>query len=84
MPAPSPSTPATRTSRYFEFVSGSSSKFWEISLDGSAFTVRFGRIGTAGQAQSKTFGDAAKASREMEKLIAEKLKKGYREGSSTS
>jgi predicted DNA-binding WGR domain protein len=57
--------------------SGSSRKFWEISLSGNSFTVRFGRIGTAGQSQTKTFADEARAKREAENLVAEKLKKGY-------
>jgi predicted DNA-binding WGR domain protein len=51
-------------------------------LNGLASTVRFGRIGTPGQSQSKSFADAAKARNEVEKLIAEKLKKGYTEISS--
>ena len=63
--------------RYFEFIGGSSRKFWEISVAGKSFTVRFGRIGTAGQSQTKTFADEAKAQREAEHLIAEKLRKGY-------
>ena len=63
--------------RRFEFVGGSSQKFWEISLAGNSFTVRFGRIGTAGQSQTKSFADEEKAKREAEKLIAEKVKKGY-------
>jgi len=67
--------------RHFEFVGGGSSKFWEMSISGNSFTVRFGRIGTAGQTQTKTFADDAKANHEAEKLIAEKLKKGYIEKS---
>ena len=63
--------------RRFDFIGGSSQKFWEISVAGNSFTVRFGRIGTVGQNQTKTFADETKASREAEKLIAEKLKKGY-------
>jgi len=39
--------------------------------------VRFGRIGTPGQSQTKNFSDAEHARRESDKLIAEKLKKGY-------
>jgi predicted DNA-binding WGR domain protein len=66
--------------RRFEFIGGASRKFWEISLSGDSFTVRFGRIGTAGQSQTKTFADEAKAKREAESLIAEKLRKGYVEG----
>jgi predicted DNA-binding WGR domain protein len=64
-----------------EFVGGSSRKFWEISISGASFIVRFGRIGTAGQSQTKTFGEEAKAKREADSLIAEKLRKGYVETS---
>jgi len=63
--------------RYFEFIGGASKKFWELSLDGEVFTVRFGRIGTLGQSQTKKFPDEAKARSEADNLIAEKLKKGY-------
>jgi predicted DNA-binding WGR domain protein len=69
------STPGS--SRHFEFSGGTSRKFWEISLSGNSFTVRFGRIGTAGQSQTKTFADEAKTKREADHLITEKLKKGY-------
>lgn len=65
------------TVRHFEFVGGASRKFWEISVSHNAFTVRFGRIGTSGQSQTKAFSDEAKAMREAEKLIQEKVKKGY-------
>ena len=63
--------------RRFEFVGGGSQKFWEISVDGKSFTVRYGRIGTRGQEQSKSYTDEAKARREADKLIQEKLRKGY-------
>ena len=63
--------------RYFEFVGGGSSKFWEVSLTGKAFTVRFGKMGTDGQTQLKQFPTAEKAAAECEKLVAEKTKKGY-------
>jgi predicted DNA-binding WGR domain protein len=56
-----------------------SRKFWDILIDGKVFTVRFGRIGTLGQSQTKSFADEAQAQREGEALIAEKLKKGYTE-----
>jgi predicted DNA-binding WGR domain protein len=73
------SNPAGTSVRHFEFVGGASQKFWEISVSGNSFTVRFGRIGTAGQSQTKTFADEAKTKREAENLIAEKVKKGYSE-----
>jgi len=65
--------------RHFEFIGGGSSKFWEIAVTGNSFTVRFGRIGTAGQSQTKTFADEARAAREAENLVSEKVKKGYLE-----
>ncbi len=63
--------------RRFELVEGTSSKFWEVNLAGASFTVTFGRIGTAGQSKVKKCKDAAAAKAEVEKLIAEKTKKGY-------
>ena len=67
-------TPATRR---FEFVEGTSNKYWEVSISGTGVTVRFGRIGTNGQTSVKEFADAAKASQHADKLIAEKTGKGY-------
>lgn len=63
--------------RHFEYTEGNSAKFWEISRQDSEVTVRFGRIGTQGQTQTKTFGDGDSATRHVEKLITEKTKKGY-------
>jgi len=65
--------------RRFEFVGGNSRKFWEIAVGVNQLTINFGRIGSRGQQQIKPFAEEAKARREGEKLIAEKLKKGYRE-----
>jgi predicted DNA-binding WGR domain protein len=61
----------------YEFVEGTSSKFWEITLNGSAFTVRYGRIGTDGQVQEKSWPTDAKAKAEHDKLVKEKTGKGY-------
>jgi len=65
--------------RHFEFSGGNSAKFWEIGVSGDTVTVRFGRIGTEGQTQVKSFPDAAAATRHAEKLIAAKIGKGYAE-----
>jgi len=65
--------------RYFEFVEGSSSKFWEIQLDGSSFTTRYGKIGTDGQQSLKEYASDALAKKEYDKLVNEKTKKGYTE-----
>ncbi len=65
--------------RYFEFVEGTSRKFWEITIADTSFTVRFGRLGTDGQSQTKKFESSDQAKREANKLIGEKVKKGYAE-----
>jgi predicted DNA-binding WGR domain protein len=72
------SIPTTRARR-FEFVGGTSSKFWEIAVQGAEVTVRFGRIGTQGQTQEKSFPSADDANKHADKLIAEKTRKGYSE-----
>lgn len=65
--------------RRFEFAGGTSQKFWEITVAASDVTVCFGRLGTSGQMQTKSFADSAAADKHAEKLIAEKLAKGYHE-----
>ncbi|MCE9545000.1 MAG: WGR domain-containing protein [Planctomycetia bacterium] len=69
----------TASPRRFEYSDDHSHKFWEIHLADCEHTVRFGRIGTAGQTLSKTFENALAARRDVEQLIREKLAKGYRE-----
>ncbi|HPW29062.1 MAG TPA: WGR domain-containing protein, partial [Rhodoferax sp.] len=61
----------------FEFVDEKSSKFWEIRVRDSGVDVRYGKIGTAGQTQTKAFEDATAAQNHVRKLIGEKLKGGY-------
>ena len=62
----------------YELIEGTSRKFWEITLRGKAFDVRFGRIGGDGQAQTKSFASPAEARAAHDKLVAEKTRKGYR------
>lgn len=83
VPVPLPAK-AELSSRRFEFSDGSSNKFWSIDLSGSEFTVIYGRIGTDGRAQTKTFDSDDIATREAEKLINSKVKKGYVEVGSVS
>jgi len=52
--------------RYFEFVEGNSSKFWEVSQSGNNMTTRWGRIGSAGQSKTKTFADDQVAANTIE------------------
>lgn len=77
---PEPTAPAAAgPERYFEFIGGTSRKFWAISVSGAELTTRWGRLGTAGQSKTKTFADADAAARQREKLVAEKLGEGYEE-----
>jgi DNA ligase len=68
--------------RYFEFVEGNSSKFWEVSQSGNTMTTRWGRIGSAGQSKTKTFADEQAAVDAMALLIEEKTDEGYVEKTS--
>jgi len=61
----------------FEFNDDKSSKFWEIEIGTNEFTVCYGKIGTNGTTQVKTFGSAEETEKAANKLIAEKTKKGY-------
>jgi predicted DNA-binding WGR domain protein len=69
---------------YLEFVGedvsrgvAESSKFWQVTQDGMKLTIVFGKIGTNGQTTEKSFSSPEEATKEMEKLIKSKLKKGY-------
>jgi len=46
---------------------------------GAEVTVRYGRTGSSGQTNTKTFPDEASAVKHANKLLAEKTEKGYRE-----
>lgn len=63
--------------RRFEFVNGSSAKSWEVTVADRVVIVRFGRLGTDGQSRIKSFPDAESAQKHVDKLIGEKLGKGY-------
>jgi predicted DNA-binding WGR domain protein len=65
--------------RRFEFVGGGSNKFWEITHNGKAVMVRFGRNGAKGQELTKTFAEEAAARKHADKLIRAKTAKGYSE-----
>ncbi|WP_407538796.1 DUF1963 domain-containing protein [Deinococcus radiomollis] len=64
---------------YLEFSEGNEHKFYEISTDGPRLILRYGRIGTAGQSQTKIFEDTAAAEAEAQKKLTEKRRKGYLE-----
>ena len=68
----------------YEFIGGSSKKFWEIfPVDEFAkgeyvVRVKYGRIGTAGQENVKIFSYESGAERYYDEKIREKVKKGYK------
>ncbi|MBM9500835.1 WGR domain-containing protein [Leptospira sp. 201903071] len=55
-----------------------SDKFCNIESSGLSIAVTFGKTDTAGQTQTKTFDSENKCIKEAEKLINEKIKKGYK------
>nr|WP_042178011.1 DUF4132 domain-containing protein [Kibdelosporangium sp. MJ126-NF4]CTQ98598.1 Molybdate metabolism regulator [Kibdelosporangium sp. MJ126-NF4] len=61
----------------WELVAGGAKKFWEARQDEVTVTVRFGRLGTAGQTHAKQLPSAEEAQAYLAKLVAEKEKKGY-------
>jgi uncharacterized protein (TIGR02996 family) len=65
--------------RTFQFSDAKSHKFWQIDVQGKSFIVTYGKVGTAGQSQTKTFPTPQKAQEEADKLIKEKTSKGYAE-----
>ncbi|PTY08061.1 DNA helicase [Opitutaceae bacterium EW11] len=65
--------------RYLEYRDADTQKFWEITVSGESFTVRFGRVGTAGQTQQKQFPSAEKATNAALQLVQAKLNKGFLE-----
>lgn len=57
---------------------GTSNKFWSAEDKGpGTLEVRWGRIGLAGQSQTKTFSNEYSKSRWLEGKIAEKMAEGY-------
>lgn len=68
---------AEHHTRYFEFQDEKSAKFWEVSQAGNVVRVRYGKLGTNGQSQEKSFLDEAKAINHVNKIIKEKIGKGY-------
>ncbi|MFF4712818.1 WGR domain-containing protein [Streptomyces eurythermus] len=56
---------------------GGAHKFYEVTVDGRVVTVRYGRIGAAGQTQTTTFPTEEKARAAAERKAGEKIRKGY-------
>ncbi len=54
-----------------------SHKFWAVEQQDNELHLSWGKVGTNGQSQIKTFADSVAASKAELKLINEKTKKGY-------
>ncbi|WP_327356898.1 WGR domain-containing protein [Streptomyces sp. NBC_01304] len=69
----------SRTRTYLELSQdgGGAHKFYEVIVDGTIVSVRYGRIGATGQLQTSTFPTAQKAQAAAAKKIGEKVRKGY-------
>ncbi|VUT01384.1 DUF4132 domain-containing protein [Klebsiella spallanzanii] len=61
-----------------------SHKFWAVEQQNNELHLSWGKVGTNGQSQIKTFADAAAASKAEQKLINEKNRKGYVEDTATA
>ncbi|MEV6649631.1 WGR domain-containing protein [Streptomyces sp. NPDC051219] len=69
----------SRTKTYLELSQdgGGAHKFYEVTVEGTAVSVRYGRIGADGQLQTSTFPTAQKAQAAAARKIGEKVRKGY-------
>jgi uncharacterized protein (TIGR02996 family) len=70
--------------RIFHHGDGAARKFWNIELAGKTFTVTTGRAGTRGRVRTETFPDESSARAAADRLIARKLREGFREVGATT
>lgn len=65
--------------KHLKYIDGNSDKFWQIETSSNSYTVTYGKNGASGISKTKEFSDDAECEKEAEKLINEKIKKGYSE-----
>lgn len=75
--SPSTTSPTPVARRYY-FDDGSSRKFGSISQQRAKQTIEYGRLGSTGRPIDKKFATEIAATADTEKLIAEKVAKGYK------
>ena len=56
---------------------GESNKFWTITQLNNIYTVTWGKIGAEGRVNNREFSDNSECTKEIGKLIREKISKGY-------
>lgn len=69
--------PDNNFNAYLEFCDGTSAKFWEIGVKANEVCIRFGKIGTKGQTQTKAYSSKEEALEQAKKQVAAKTDKGY-------
>lgn len=62
---------------YLEFRDKTSAKYWEISVKATEVCVKFGKIGTKGQTQTKAYSSESEALQQAKKQVAAKESSGY-------
>jgi predicted DNA-binding WGR domain protein len=60
-----------------EFNDAKSNKFWQVKVEGTEVLIEYGKIGTEGRENKKSFENSTEALEFAEKKLKEKLKKGY-------
>lgn len=54
--------------KHFTYKDDKSDKFWQIAVNKKIFTVTYGKTGTAGTTQTKTFESEEKCLKEADKF----------------
>lgn len=76
---PTSAPPSASQRWYLEAPGEKSKKFYELVLDGSTLTTRWGRVGGKPRQSVKTYGSVETAKRNADKRVTEKRGKGYSE-----
>lgn len=58
---------------------GESNKLWTVEVSGASYTVTFGKVGAKARENTKQFTDESSCIKEVEKLILDKQRSGYKE-----
>lgn len=67
------------SARRFEYIQGNQAKYWEVDRRGSTITTWAGKIGGTATPKTKSFDDYMAAEREFDRLIRDKLRRGFTE-----
>ena len=65
--------------RYFTYQDEKTNKFWSIDIIGETITIVYGKSHTLGVTHTKKMESLADAEHEVEKMVRDKVRNGYRE-----